>query len=160
MAQDIFIKINGIEGESQDSSHKGEIEVLSWGWRVEQQSSMHSGSGGGAGKASVADLAFEHFVDRSSPNLVSYCFGGKHIDQAVLTVRKAGGSPLEFLKITISDVVVTLVQPSGSNSDTGVREQVHLSFSKVKQEYIVQNAQGGSGGAVTATLDVKANKVV
>jgi type VI secretion system secreted protein Hcp len=30
MAQDIFLKINGIDGESPDSAHKSEIEVLSW----------------------------------------------------------------------------------------------------------------------------------
>jgi type VI secretion system secreted protein Hcp len=158
VAQDIFIKINGIDGESQDSSHKGEIEVSSWGWRVEQQSSMHSGSGGGAGKATAADLSFEHLVDRASPNLVKYCLTGKHIDQVVLTVRKAGGNPLEFFKITMSDVLVTLVAPSASNTDTGIREQVNLSFAAVKQEYVVQNAQGGSGGAVTAAYSFKENK--
>jgi type VI secretion system secreted protein Hcp len=158
MAQDIFLKINGIDGESQDSSHKNEIEVLSWNWRVEQQSSMHSGSGGGAGKATAADLSFDHFIDRASPNLMKYCLTGKHVDQAVLTVRKAGGSPLEYLKITMSDVIITFVQPSGSNSDNGLREQVHLSFAKVKQEYVVQNAQGGSGGAVTAAYDFQAGK--
>ncbi|WP_277182559.1 type VI secretion system tube protein Hcp [Caballeronia sp. BR00000012568055] len=158
MAQDIFLKINGIDGESQDSSHKNEIEVSSWGWLISQDSTMHSGSGGGAGKASVSDLTFEHHMDRASPNLMKYCLTGKHIDQAVLTVRKAGGSPLEYLKITMSDVIVTKVQPSGSNSDNGMREQIGLSFSKVKQEYIVQNAQGGSGGAVTAAYDIKGNK--
>jgi type VI secretion system secreted protein Hcp len=158
MAQDIFIKINGIDGESQDESHKSEIEVASWGWRVSQDSMMHSGSGGGAGKASIDDLSFEHLMDRASPNLMKYCLTGKHIDQAVLTVRKAGGNPLEYLKITMSDVIVTRVQPSGSNSDNGIHEEVRLSFAKVKQEYIVQNAQGGSGGAVTAAFDIKGNK--
>ena len=44
MAQDIFIKINGIDGESQDVTHKNEIEVLSWDWGVVQKSSMHAGS--------------------------------------------------------------------------------------------------------------------
>ncbi|MGA7777845.1 MAG: type VI secretion system tube protein Hcp [Paraburkholderia sp.] len=158
MTQDIFIKINGIDGESQDASHKSEIEVFSWGWRVAQDSTMHAGSGGGAGKATVDDLSFEHLMDRASPNLMKYCLTGKHIDQAVLTVRKAGGNPLEYLKITMSDVIVTKVQPSGSNSENGIREQVRLSFAKVKQEYIVQNAQGGSGGAVTAAFDIKGNK--
>ena len=158
MAQDIFLKINGIDGESQDSSHKNEIEVLGWGWQVSQQSSMHSGSGGGSGKATVEDLTFEHMLDRASPNLMKYCLNGKHIDQAVLTVRKAGGSPLEYLKITMSDVIVTLVGPSGSNSEIGIREQVRLSFSTVKQEYVVQNAQGGSGGTITASYDIKQNK--
>ncbi|ALL64990.1 putative protein ImpD [Paraburkholderia caribensis MBA4] len=158
MAQDIFIKINGIDGESQDSAHKNEIEVRSWGWQILQQSNMHMGSGGGAGKATVEDLAFEHLVDRASPNLMKYCLTGKHIDQAVLTIRKAGGNPLEYLKITMSDVIVTQVQPSGSNTDDGIREQIRLSFAKVKQEYVVQNAQGGSGGAVTAGYDIKLNK--
>lgn len=158
MAQDIFIKIDGIDGESQDSAHKNEIEVTSWGWQILQQSNMHAGSGGGAGKATVEDLAFEHLVDRASPNLMKYCLTGKHIDQAVLTVRKAGGNPLEYLKLTMSDVLVTLVHPSGSNADSGIRENVRLSFAKVKQEYVVQNAQGGSGGAVTAGYDIKQNK--
>jgi type VI secretion system secreted protein Hcp len=158
MAQDIFLKINGIDGESPDASHKNEIEVRSWGWRVSQQANMHAGSGGGAGKATVDDLEFEHLVDRASPNLMKYCLTGKHVDQAVLVVRKAGGNPLEYLKITMSDVIVTQVHPSGSNADDGIHEHVRLSFAKVKQEYVVQNAQGGSGGAVTAGYDIKGNK--
>ena len=80
MAQDIFLKINGIDGESQDASHKNEVEVLNWSWKIEQLSTMHSGSGGGAGKATVSDLTFEHHIDRASPNLMKYCLTGKHID--------------------------------------------------------------------------------
>lgn len=159
MAQDIFLKINGIDGESQDSSHKNEIEVLAWDWSIEQQSTMHAGSGGGAGKATVSDLSFEHYIDRASPNLMKYCLTGKHIDQATLVVRKAGGNPLEYLKLTMIDVIVTGVAPRGSVSDeVRMREKVALSFAKIKQEYVVQNAQGGSGGAVTAGYDIKGNK--
>ncbi|WP_416048475.1 Hcp family type VI secretion system effector [Cupriavidus basilensis] len=159
MAQDIFLKINGIDGESQDTSHKNEVEVLAWEWSIEQQSTMHAGSGGGAGKATVSDMTFEHFIDRASPNLMKYCLTGKHINEAVLVVRKAGGNPLEYLKLTMTDVIVTLVSPRGSVDDeVRMREKVSLSFSKVKQEYVVQNAQGGSGGAVTAGYDIKGNK--
>jgi type VI secretion system secreted protein Hcp len=89
---------------------------------------------------------------------MKYCLTGKHIDSAVLVARKAGGSPLEYFKITMGDVIVTLVQPSGGNQDEGMREQVRLSFSKVSQEYVVQNGQGGSGGTVTASFDIKGNK--
>jgi len=156
MAQDIFLKISGIDGESQDCAHKNEIEVSSWSWQVSQPSAMHSGSAGGMGKASVDDLAFLHDIDRASPSLMQYCLTGKHIPEATLMVRKAGGNPLEFLTITMNDVIVTSVQPCGSIGS--VHELVHLSFSKVKQEYVVQNAQGGSGGAVTAGFDIKANK--
>lgn len=159
MAQDIFLKIDGINGESLDDKHKDEIEVLNWDWEITQESSMHAGSGGGAGKATVKDLTFEHNIDRASPNLMKYALTGKHIDQATLVMRKAGGNPLEYLKVTMSDVIVTRVKPSGSKTDAErSRETVSLSFAKVKQEYVVQNAQGGSGGAVTASFDIKGNK--
>lgn len=158
MAQDIFLKIAGIDGESQDSAHKNEIEVSNWSWQVLQESNMHQGSGGGSGKATVRDLNFVHNLDRSSPNLMKYCLTGKHIAEAKLTVRKAGGSPLEYLKITMTDVLITNVQPAGSATDEVIKEMVSMSFGKVKQEYTVQNQQGGSGGAVTAGYDIKLNK--
>ncbi|AXF13433.1 MULTISPECIES: Hcp family type VI secretion system effector [Paraburkholderia] len=159
MAQDIFLKIDGINGESLDEKHKDEIEVLSWNWEILQDSTMHAGSGGGAGKATVKDLTFDHSIDRASPNLMKYALTGKHIDQAVLVMRKAGGNPLEYLKLTMSDVIVTRVKPAGARDEAErSRETVSLSFAKVKQEYVVQNAQGGSGGAVTASFDIKGNK--
>lgn len=161
MAQDIFLKIDGIEGESPDDSHKNEIEVLAFQWKVRQESAMHAGSGGGAGKATVEDLEFEHYVDRASPNLMKYCLNGKHVGEALLTVRKAGGTPFEYLTLALSDVIVTAVMPHGIGSDDQrIREKVRLSFSRVSQEYTVQNAQGGNGGAVIAGYDIKANKEI
>ena len=158
MAQDIFLKITGIDGESPDAAHKNEIEVLSWNWGMTQESNMHAGSGGGAGKATVSDLTFDHFVDRASPNLIKYCLTGKHVAEAKLTVRKAGGNPLEYLKITMTDVIISGVHPSGNASEERIRETVNLAFSKVTHEYVVQNQQGGSGGTVTASFDIKGNK--
>lgn len=153
---DFFLKIDGISGESQDATHGGEIEVTSWRWKMEQQASMHSGSGGGAGKATINDLEFLHHIDRASPNLMRYCLTGRHIPKAVLTLRKAGTDPLEFLRITMNDVVITGVQMSAVG--TLYLEHVSLSFSKVKQEYAVQSSTGGSGGLVTATFDIKENR--
>lgn len=161
MAHDIYLKIDGIDGEALDDKHKNEIEVLNWRWVVHQESSMHSGSGLGSGKVSVDDLEFEHFIDRSSPNLFKYCVTGKHIGSAVLTMRKPGGTPLEYLKYTFKDLIVSRVMPSGSREgEMAAREMVNLSFTAVNQEYVVQNQQGGSGGTVTAGYNFKENKEV
>ena len=119
---------------------------------------MHSGSGGGSGKATISDLNFDHYADRSSPNLLKYCLTGRHIANAILVIRKAGGSPLEYLKITMDDVIVTAVAPAATDSMDRVREQVSLSFARVKQEYIIQNQHGGSGGTVSAGYDMQANR--
>lgn len=155
MAHDIFLKIQGIDGESQDHTHVDEIDVIDWTWKVTQQSTMLSGSGGGAAKASVSDLEFTHQLDKASPNLARYCFTGKHIPQATLAMRKAGGIPHEYLRITLYDVVITHVEPYVDSN--GAIESVRLSFARMKKEYVLQNALGGSAGVVTALIDIKEN---
>ncbi|KVP71334.1 Hcp1 family type VI secretion system effector [Burkholderia ubonensis] len=160
MGQDIFLRLAGINGESRDASHRNEIEVITWNWSVSQQSNMHLGSGGGAGKTTVGDMLFEHYIDCASPNLIQYCLLGKHIPEAVLVMRKAGGAPLEYLKIAMEGVLVTQVTATSNCSMAMPREEVRLSFARVRQEYVIQNARGGNGGAVTMGYDIKANTVV
>lgn len=157
MAQDIFIRFHGINGESQDLKHKEEIDVLSWRWAVGQKSNMHSGSGGGAGKSTVYDLHFEHYIDKSSPSLLQYCLARKHIPEAVLTVRKAGGSPLDFLQITLQELIITQVHPLGYYRMRSPREKIAVSFSRVKVDYIPQNEQGKRTGIISMGYDIKAN---
>src|SRR5438270_10620750 len=99
MAVDMFIKIDDIKGESADAKHKDEIQVLSWSWGMSQSGTTHDGAGGGAGKVNVQDLTFTKYVDSSSPNLIKFCCNGKHFKQGLLTIRKAGEHPLEYLKI-------------------------------------------------------------
>lgn len=159
MSQDMFIKIDGIDGESPDAIHKNEIQVLKWRWDVSQHSNMHSGSGGGSGKATVNDFCFEHYTDKASPNLLNYCLTGKHIKNIQFVVRKAGGNPLEYLLIKFTDVIITLVEMAGSVEDESrPRETVKFSFSKMTQDYIMQNAEGQKSGVISATYDVKANQ--
>jgi type VI secretion system secreted protein Hcp len=156
MAQDIFIKIEGIDGESQDTAHLNEIDVIGWRWKIAQQSAMQTGSGRGAAKATVSDLEFTHLMDRASPNLTRYCFTGERIAKATLTMRRAGGVPHEYSRITMYDVVVSLVEPIGGGECC--HEQVCLSFARMKHEYLLQNERGGSGGAITALVDIRANR--
>lgn len=90
MAIDMFLKIEGVEGESTDKSHKGEIDILSWSWGMSQSGTTHMGSGGGSGKVSVQDLSLTKYVDAATHALMLGCCKGTHFDQAVLVVRKAG----------------------------------------------------------------------
>ncbi|WP_147197904.1 type VI secretion system tube protein Hcp [Pantoea sp. CCBC3-3-1] len=160
MTQDIFIKFKGIAGESQDPVHKDEIEVLNWNWSLSQTSNMHSGSGGGSGKCTVKDLCFEHYIDKASPNLLQYCLVGKPISEAILTMRKAGGAPLEYIRITLQEIIITQVQPTGVYNMYGPREDVKLSFARVKVDYVLQNALGKSAGTVSTGYDIKRNLLI
>lgn len=157
MTQDIFLRLDGIQGESQDVAHKDDIEVIGWHWCVTQSSDMHRGSGGGAGKATVGELSLEHYMDRASPNLMKYSLTGKHIPGAVLCIRKAGDAPLEYLKFELGDVLITSVSPIYYQTMARPREHVTLSFARFSYEYVIQGANGGPAGAVRMAFDIKKN---
>lgn len=159
MASDMFLKIDGIKGESKDDKYKDTIDILSFSWGAQQQASMSAGGGGGTGKASVNELSVTHMLDKASPNLLSYLMSGKHIKEAMLVVRKAGEKPLDYFKITMKDVVIASVQHGGSNGGDGLTEIVNLAFAEFKVEYQPQGKDGkADGGSITAGWDIKANK--
>jgi type VI secretion system secreted protein Hcp len=158
MAMDMFIKVGTLEGESKDSTHGKEIDVLAWSWGASNSGSAHVGGGGGAGKVNVQDLSFTKYIDKSSPDLMLSCCNGKHHPEAKLTVRKAGENPLEYLIITMTDVLVTSVSTGGSGGEDRLTENVTLNFSKVKVDYVEQTEKGGAGAKPKMGWDIAANK--
>jgi type VI secretion system secreted protein Hcp len=129
MAVDMFLKISGIDGESVDSKHKGEIDVLSFSWGV-SNATRQAGTTriGSTGKTTVSDFSIMKVLDSSSPRLFEACCQGEHISDALLTLRKAGENQQEFFKIKLTDVLISSVAPGGSaGGDVGF-EQVSLSF--------------------------------
>ena len=99
MAVDMFMKIDTVDGESKDSKHKKDIDVLAWSWGMSNSGSAHVGGGAGAGKVNVQDLSFTKWVDSATPKLALACCDGKHFKDATLVVRKAGEKPVEYIKI-------------------------------------------------------------
>lgn len=162
MAQaDYFLKVDGIPGESTDSKHKSEIEVESWSWGETQSGTHSSGSGGGAGKVAMQDFHFVTKYNKSSPKIMQACASGEHIKSAVLTCRKAGGEQEEYLKVTLSDLLVSSYQTGGSSGGEIVpTDQFSLNFSKVEFEYREQTAKGTVSGPIKAGWNVKENKKV
>jgi len=160
-AVDYFLKIDGIEGESQDSKHKGEIQLESWSWGEHQSGTHTAGGGGGAGKVSMQDFHLVTKVNKASPKLMQACATGEHIKKAVLTCRKAGKEQQEFLVITLSDLLVASYQTGGSgHSDIVPTDQVALNFSKIEFDYKEQKADGTLGGKVHGGYDLKIQKAV
>ena len=111
MAIDMFLKIEGVEGESTDKSHQGEIDILSWSWGMSQSGTTHMGGGGGSGKVSVQDLSLTKYIDKSSTVLLTHCATGKHIPKAVLTVRNG---------FAVTGRPSVSVSPENDNAELGV----------------------------------------
>jgi type VI secretion system secreted protein Hcp len=157
MAVDIFLKLDGIKGESQDKTHKNEIDVLSWSWSMSQSGTTHMGTGGGGGKVAVGDLHFTHYLDNASPTLMKFCCNGKHISKGTLVVRKAGEKPLEYVKIDFEEIIVTSISHGGHGSEDRHIENVTLNFGKFKKTYTVQTDTGTAGASPDVTWDIAQN---
>ena len=158
MAPDIFAKIGDIKGESVDSKHKDEIELLSWSWGVSRSvSGSGSGAGAGTGKAHFSDLSFTHKIDKASPLLLKACATGQHLKEATITRRKAGKGQQEFLVIKMNDVLVTSVADSDESGGDQM-ESVTLAFAKVDLEYRPQKPNGSLDAGLHFKYDLKANK--
>ncbi len=158
---DYFLKLEGIDGESADHKHKGEIDLESWSWGEAQSGTHGSGGGGGAGKVQMQDFHFVMKHNKARPKLMLACASGEHIKKATLTCRKAGKEQQEFLKVTLSDLLVSSYQTGGSgHSDIVPTDQISVNYSKIEFEYKEQKADGTLGGATKAGWDVKANKTV
>jgi len=157
MPADYFLKIDGIPGESQDDKHKNEIELSSWGWGETNEGQQGTSSGGGSGKVHMEDFKFTMQANKASPELFLACATGKHIKEALLTCRKAGDKPQEYLKIKFSDVHVSSYQTGGGEGAV-LNETIDLYFQKIQIDYSPQKKDGSLDAPVSHWYDRKESK--
>jgi type VI secretion system secreted protein Hcp len=158
---DYFLKVEGVDGESTDDKHKGEIELESWSFGGTNPGSFSSGGGGGTGKVALSDFHFVKKVDKASAKLLASCCSGEHLKKATLVCRKAGKTPQEFLTIILSPVLVSSFQGGGSaGSDIVPMDQVSFNYGKIEFKYKEQKPDGSLGGEIIGGWDVTTNKSV
>lgn len=158
---DYFLKIDGVDGESTDDKHKGEIQLESYSLGATNGGSFSSGGGGGSGKVAFQDFHFVKKVDKASAKLLVACATGEHIKTATLVCRKAGKDQQEFLTIILSPILVSSFQDGGSAGTAVIpTEQVSLAFGKIEFKYKEQKADGSLGGEIIGGWDVTTNKKV
>lgn len=152
MAVDMFLKLDGIDGESLDAKYKGEIDVESFSWGV-----------GRAGREAAAKPAFQDFafttpVGSASSRLFLACASGDRIPTARLTVRTAGGELHELYRIILSDVVVSSYVQAASADAALPMEQVSLNFSKIEIDFLAPGPEGAAG--LQAGWDLEQNSKI
>lgn len=159
MAMDVFLKLsNDVKGESKISGHEDEIDVLAWSWGMSQSGSMHVGGGGGSGKVAVQDVSITKYVDKASSIILKKCCNGTHFDEAVLTIRKAGGdAPVEYYKLTMKKVIISSISTGGSGGEDQLTENITMNFANFASSYTPQQDDGSADAAIDAGWDIEAN---
>lgn len=151
----IHLKIDGIDGDSVAAGYEGQIDCDTWGWGAHQPANMHVATGGAAGGSQVQDLRVTKKMDKASANLMKYCCKGNHISEVVMSCTKSSGeAQVEWLKITMTKVIISNVNFNGSDIQTQGGEEISLNFAKFTMEFFEQTETGTQGAAVTAEYDI------
>jgi type VI secretion system secreted protein Hcp len=162
---DYFLKLDGIEGESKDAGHEGQIVIDSFSWGENSSEAgmilpaVQSARESSGGKATVSDFHFEKKMDKASPKLMEAAASGQHFNEAILIGLRAGDDRQEFMIIKFSDLLVSSYQTGGNSSDIPT-DSFSLNFSKIEFEYKTQNPDGSAGETVKGGWDVKKNEKI
>ncbi len=150
-----YLKLDGVDGESQDANHKDWIDVLSYSEGVSSAAPLTIGSatgGAGAGRAAFSDLTVLTPIDKATPILFQDSLSGQEIKYATLEVVEPGGAYLDY---KLTDVLISSVSDKGSAGDSLPQEQITLNFTKIEWDYTPLNADGSPGTPVSAIWNLR-----
>ena len=136
-AVDSWVRIPGIDGESTDADHKGEIEVLSYTQALENK---------------VCEYVIDKRLDRASPALAEAVARKGMLPSVVLSARKSGEGQKDFLTVTLASVTIAAVNTSFARGADGGVEQLVLNPRSVTISYKAQDPKGALGPAITSSF--------
>lgn len=161
MAVDVYLQIDAIKGESNDSTHQGWIEISSAQWGVAQPA-MEPGSGTGgrtSGRSEYRTMALSKLADLASPVLMQHCSNGKTIPKAKLEFMRADGdgARVRYYEVELENVLISNMEQMVAEGSI-LSDNIGLKFSKVKWRYSQQKISGGLGGNTAGGWDLACNK--
>lgn len=149
MAGNMFLNITDptVKGESSDSDHKDQIQVLSWSHSFNQPTSptRSSAGSGTVEQANHSDFSFTKYMDAATDDLIKLCWQGNQIGKCIFYAYRADGDnkPVLYLQIEMEHVVISSVNLGGGSGDIAI-ENVSLSYGKVKYIYKPQKKEDGT----------------
>lgn len=171
---DIFVKLDGIDGESTVKGHENETVVLSYEQGIDLPAPPLAGGGAGAGRPTFSGVRFRKPLDKGSVPLLLACASGLHIREARFTFRRTE-TALDFYKVRLDEVLVThIVQRAGTGAQyplsfdaltagadsAGFLDEVTLSYAKIQWEYQPVGPGGGPAPPVKGGWDLRLNRKI
>lgn len=156
---DMFLKLAGVDGESQDTEHKNEIQIQ--GFKMNVRSPRDATTGKQTGKIRCTDMTVFAGIEKSTAKLFQMITTNQNIPKAELACRKAGKNPFEFFKITLEDCYLSRVEigtGGGEGGNVVPPCEFDIEFGKIKIESREQTATGPTTGPVVAAFDLRTNK--
>lgn len=137
-ALDMFLDLDGIQGETRDREFPNTIDVLAWSWGASRARDK---------PVNFQDISLTKYLDKSSPALMQRLATGGTIANGSLRVRKAGENPLVYIRLCFTGIRVSSISTGGSGGEDRLTENVTFNYATVIERYTEQNATGGAAGS-------------
>ena len=162
MANDAYLQIDGIKGESADQKHKDWIEVSNVLYAIHQPRAESVSTAGGmtSGRADLFPVRFKKLADIASPVLLQTCAAGKTLPKAIFEFLRADGqgNPIPYFRIELENLLIASITPDSGDGGI-IIERVQLAYAKIKWNYIRQSIRGGTQGNTSGGWDCSAHRV-
>jgi type VI secretion system secreted protein Hcp len=162
MATDMFLKLDGIDGESTDEKHQKWIEISSWNTSWEQPiAQAKAATGPSVEKCKHEPIVVAKLMDSATPALLKHIWGGKIIKEGTIECFRADtdAAPFKYLTITMQYIMINTYSIGGAEGDMP-QEEVGLSCGFTKYEYAeLKHDAPGEGGKVAAEVNLILNKI-
>lgn len=162
MANDAYLQIEGIKGESSDQKHKEWLEVSNVMYAIHQPRAESVSIAGGmtSGRADLFPITFKKFADIASPVLLQTCAAGKTISTATFEFMRAdsNGNAIPYFRIELENLLIASITPDSGDGGV-ITERLQLSYAKIKWQYVRQSIRGGTQGNTSGGWDCSANRV-
>jgi len=158
MATDMYLWIDGIQGESTDDRHKGWIDIVSYDSKVstaEGATTSREGAYTGS-RPQFSEITVGKVIDKATPKLYRYCCNGKHIPEVIIELCRAMGEKQVYMKYTLQDVIVSAVGPVTVDPGSQL-EQVSFRFGRIEWQYTLTNPDGSPGDPVQEGWNIVQN---
>jgi len=150
MAYSMFLKVEGIDGDSTDAKHEDWIEVMSYSHGILCRAAQFVPEGYDnkpaqlTGTSEHHDFTITKRVDKASPMLALKCSTGANIPEVTLELCRATGDKTAFMVYKLFNCIVAAFFPTGSGKaeDPLPFEEVKFRYGQIVWTYTV-TATGG-----------------
>jgi type VI secretion system secreted protein Hcp len=155
----IFIKFDGVDGESQQAGFEKWIEINDWNLSAMGAQSSGYGGGSGGGKPTYNPITITTVAGKHSPKLYEMFNRGKHFPTVQVVALKQTGDEsakkyytCDLKSVFISSMSFMTYTDAGSGS-----ESISITFEEVKQEFFTQDDKGLLTSVGSMTYNNKTN---
>ena len=144
----IYLKMDGVDGESAKAGHEKWIEVTSFSWGASSPTSLKTGGGLAAGTVNFQDANFQIAGGRASLLLLHFLNQGKHFSEITIDFTKAVGDDKEAIwwQVKSKSAFITSynVGATGGEYEAVPSETLTIAFGDYMQEIWEQKTEGGA----------------